>query len=249
MAIAGLALLAGCGRKPTAPAAEGQAVQPNVGFAAPPAVLRVRREGAGFRMSGAAPAGAKVRLGTPAGAAVFATADGSGRWSLVLPPSPDARIFGVSETVDGRQVQAQGYVVLTPQGPAAQLRAGAGAIRLDPQAPPALGALDFDSSGAAIVSGIAPAGGLVFLKLDGRQMAEGRTDAQGRYSISITQTIPRGDHVLEVSGDAFSDRATVAITPSGPLVVGPMRLQVTKGGLRVDWLTPGGGLQSTILLE
>jgi hypothetical protein len=28
-----------------------------------------------------------------------------------------------------------------------------------------------------------------------------------------------------------------------------MRSQLSKGGVRIDWMTPGGGLQSTILLD
>jgi hypothetical protein len=34
-----------------------------------------------------------------------------------------------------------------------------------------------------------------------------------------------------------------------PLASGPMRSQLTEGGVRIDWLTPGGGLQSTLLLD
>lgn len=249
MALASLALLAGCSRKAAAPPDAPQTRQAESGYATPPAVLKVTREGAGLRLTGRARPGAEVRLASPSGAAMSATADASGLWNLDLPPSPEGRIFGLSAMVGGRPVQAQGYILVTPQGPAAQLRAGAAALRLDPQTSPALGALDFDTTGAAIVSGIAPPSGLVFLKLDGRQIAEGRTDAAGHYAIAISQAIPRGRHVLDVSGDTFSNHATVEIAPPAPLVVGPMRLQVTLGGLRADWLTPGGGLQSTILLD
>jgi hypothetical protein len=248
-ALLAAAVLAGCSRSPPAPAEPEAASRPQTAYLAPPEVLSITRQAGGFVVEGLAPAGAKVRLATPSGAQAVATADPGGRWRLVLPPAPEGRILGLSEQVDGRRVQAQGYVVVTPQGPAAQLRAGSAALRLDPLAPPALGALDFDNSGAAVVSGLAPADSLVFLKLDNRQMGEGRTDAAGRYAIAISQAVPRGEHVLEVSGDNFVNRARVAIAPAQPLGSSPMRLQLTGGGPRIDWLTPGGGLQSTILLH
>jgi hypothetical protein len=249
VALTALALASACSRRPAAPPEPPAAGQPRADYAASPAVLKVTREGAGFRLAGTAPAGAKVRIASPSGAAAVAVADGAGRWNLALPPAREGHIYGLSETVHGRVVQAQGYVVLTPQGAAAQLRAGSGAVRLDPRAAPSLGALDFDSSGAAVVSGLAPPDSRVFLKLDNRQVGQGRADQAGRYAISISQSVPRGDHLLEVSGDNFANRARVSIVPAKPLASGPMRLQVTQGGTRVDWLTPGGAVQSTILLD
>jgi hypothetical protein len=191
----------------------------------------------------------QVRLGTPGGQAVFAVADAQGRWRIRLPPSGETRIFGLSEKVQGRQVQAEGYLAVGSQGRAALLRAGAGAVRLDPQKPPALGALDFDRDGAAVVSGSAPPGSAVFVRLDGRQVIEARSDATGRYAIALPQPIPAGGHTIEVAGDGFSDAAAVEVSPPAPLVAGPLRSQFTKGGLRVDWMTPGGGVQSTLLLD
>jgi len=240
---------AGCGkppaRAPDRPEARGGAAD----YAAPPAVTDVRATTNGVTVSGTAPAGVQVRLGAPGGAAEFAAADRQGRWRIVLPASPETRIFGLSEKAQGRQVQAQGYLVVGPQGRAALLRAGAGAVRLDPQKPPALGAIDFDRDGAAVVSGTAAPRALVFIRLDGRQVADGRGDFAGRYSVALPQPIPHGEHAIEAAGEGFSDVADVEISPPAPLVAGPMRSQFTKGGLRVDWMTPGGGAQSTLLLD
>jgi hypothetical protein len=33
-----------------------------------------------------------------------------------------------------------------------------------------------------------------------------------------------------------------------PLADGPFRSQTTAAGVRADWMTPGGGLQSTLIL-
>jgi hypothetical protein len=241
--------LVGCGKPPARPPERPAQSGAGADYTAPPAATEVRASGDAVTVAGVAPAGLQVRLGTPGGAAVIAAADNRGRWRIVLPPASETRIFGLSEKVQGRQVQAQGYLVIGPDGRAALLRAGAGAVRLDPQKPPALGALDFDADGAAVVSGTAAPDALVFVRLDGRQAAQGRSDAQGRYALALPQPIPRGAHLIEAAGEGFGDAANVEVSPPAPLVAGPMRSQFTKGGLRVDWMTPGGGAQSTLLLD
>lgn len=247
MAVA--ALLGGCGRKAVRPADPAASQAEDNGYAASPTVLAAAREGVGVKLSGAAAPGAKVRLATPAGAAESASADARGRWSLVLPPSQETRIFGLSAVSGGRPVQAQGYVVVTPDGRAAQLRSGAGALRLDPRPQSGIGAIDFDQAGAAVVSGHGAPQSPVALWLDGRQVAEGRTDAAGHYALTLSQALKPGAHGLQAAGPGFLNRAQVTVTRPAPLVSGPMRSQLTKAGVRIDWLTPGGGLQSTILLD
>lgn len=245
------AVLAGCGRHapgppkpspPTAPATDAD-------YVAPPAVRSVRAEPAGPVLAGTAAPGVQVRLGAPGGAALFAVADPTGRWSLRLPPAPEPRIFGLSEKIVGRQTQGQGYVVVTPEGRAALLRAGAGALRLDAQRAPALGAVDFDNDGGVVISGLAPPSSLVFLRIDGRQVAESRVDAGGRYAIALTQAMGTGARTLEVVGDSFVSRGRMEVSRAPPLAAGPLRSQLTQGGRRIDWLTPGGGVQTTVLLD
>lgn len=249
LALAAALALGGCGRKPAKPADEAKANPAPTDYAAPPSVLDVRPEANGVAVSGAAPPGLQVRLATPQGQAVFASSDAQGRWRIVLPEAGETRIFGLSEKIEGRQVQAQGYLVVGPRGRAALLRAGAGAERLDLRPSPSLDAVDFDRDGAAVVSGKAPPGSLVFLRFDGRQVAEARADDAGRYSIALAQPAPKGMHEVEVAGDNYTRSGVVEVSPPAPLVEGPLRSQFTKGGLRVDWMTPGGGVQSTVLLD
>jgi hypothetical protein len=151
-------------------------------------------------------------------------------------------------TVGGRQVQAQGYLLTTPRGQAAMLRAGAGAIRLDPQAVGSLGAFDFDRDGGAVVSGRAPPNAVVLLRLDGRGAGEGRSDAAGRFEVSFDHP-GSGQHRLQLFGDGFQDAAVVATGAAQPLAGRPLRSQLSAGGLRADWMTPGGGLQSTVIVD
>jgi len=249
-AVAALTLCAGlaaCGRTPPR-AASAPSPSASTDYAIPPAATSVRADAGGVTLSGTAQPGVRVRLGAPGGDAVFTPADATGRWRLRLPPSGETRIFGLSEKVGARQAQGQGYVVVTPEGRGALLRAGSGAIRLDARPAAALGAVDFDNEDGVVISGTAPASTLVFLRIDGRQLAEARVDAGGRYNILLTQPL-HGAHALEVAGDTFLSTGRVEVSRAAPLAAGPVRSQLTRGGRRIDWLTPGGGVQTTVLLD
>lgn len=248
-----LIALAGCGGKPTA-AKSGAEAQADAGYLAPPIPDAVRVGQSGLSLSGSAPAGGRVRLATPAGQAVFADVDGTGRWTAALGPMAEARIYGLSVAAKGRTAQAEGYVVVTPAGQAALLRAGAGARRIDKAAASGLRAIDFDRGGGVEVSATAAPGSVVLLHLDGRLAAQGRADARGHYDTSLptpgsSTPIRPGLHRVQVSGDGFSDDVALQVSPPAPLAQGPARSQLTGAGLRVDWMTPGGGVQSTVLVH
>ncbi|HEY8617420.1 Ig-like domain-containing protein [Phenylobacterium sp.] len=239
----GLLLVAGCGRDGGRAGQAAQEKSEAASYLAPPAAAAY----ANGVLSGTAAPGAQVRLATPSGEATITEAGRDGRWQVRLPPAAAARIFGLSMTAGGRQVQAQGYVLVAPGGQAAALRSGGGSIRLDRQRP-GMGTLDFDRGGGAVLSGPAPPGAVVLVRQDGRQVAEGRADAAGRFSIALPPA-DSGRHRLEVFGDGFQDAAVVETQPAPPLAGGPLRSQLSGAGLRADWLTPGGGVQSTVLID
>ena len=244
--------LAACGARPPLAAQGSDASAQDAGYMAAPRVDTVRASpGGGVVLSGAAPAGGKVRLATPAGEAMFAAADRQGRWAIPLPAAAEARIFGLSVTVGARAAQAEGYVLVTPAGKAAVLRAGASARRIDQTPAPGLRAIDFDRGGGFLVSASVPPGATVILRVDGRQAPLARAGANGRYEASLGSPTPvrPGAHEVQVSGDGFNDQVEVRTTPAAPLAQGPLRSQFTPAGLQVDWMTPGGGVQSTILVH
>lgn len=246
-----LALLAGCGEGTPPVIVPGTAPQapPEAAYVTPPAVTAARVQGSSLLLSGTAPAGARVRLATPAGEAIFANADPKGVWRVTLPASPEARIYGISAASGPRTAQGEGYLLLTPQGEPVLLRAGAGALRIGPRGQNGLDAVDFDREGGAVVSGRAPAGAALSVHIDGRQTADGRADSAGRYAIALTQPLPPGAHQVDVFGDATENSVTVDATSAPPLASGPFRAVQVGSGLRVDWMTPGGGAQSTLLLK
>lgn len=243
-------LLAGCGAEPPlAPTAPRKASAIVAGYATPPMVSRVEVTAAGLALSGSALAGAPIRLASPDGTAAAAKADAAGAWRLIVPAASAPRLFGLSTTQGGRTVQAEGYLLLTPQGRGYLLRAGAGALRLGASAALAITAFDFDREGAAVVSGAAPAGAAVTVRADGRQSADGRASPEGRFAISLAQPLAPGTHSIKIFNDGLENSATIDTSPASSLVDGPFRSSRTPAGLRVDWMTPGGGVQSTVIIN
>lgn len=243
--------LAACGDG-SPPAIVSQAPAPvaaSAAYLAPPSVTSARLDGGQIVLAGIAPASSRVRLATPEGQAVFAEADGKGAWTVALPAAPEARIFGLSAAAGQRTAQGEGYLLLIPTGEAVMLRAGAGAIRVGRDGRSGVDAVDFDREGGAVVSGRAPANAELRIHIDGDQTAEGRADARGHYAVALAQPISAGRHQIDVFGDAAENSVTIDAQPAAPISSGPFRSTAVEGAVRIDWMTPGGGVQSTLLLE
>ena len=249
--IALAAAVSACDRKPTSALAASANVQARAddGYLASPSVTRALAEPGRLALEGQAEPGAKVRLATPAGVAMFADADAKGRWRIATAATPEPRIFGLSMTAHGRQVQSQGYVLTDPAGKVTILRAGAGAVVLEAGDKPRITTFDYDREGGAVVSGVAPAGASVAVRGDGAALGESRADSAGRFSVPITRPVSAGQHRVQIVGESFSAAATVDVAPPAPLTAGPFRSRRTPLGLRADWMTPGGGVQTTLILN
>jgi len=205
--------------------------------------------GGRVRLVGLAGPADRVRLASPVGSAAYAVAGSDGVWSLVLAAPAAPRLFGLAMIENGRPIQSEGYVAVTPQGTAAQLRAGAGALVLgDAHAEPAILAVDFDSKGGTVVSGRAAPRAVVDLWVDGARRGRAPTDAQGAFSMPLDEPLVFADHQLEVAEGARRADAHPRLAPAEALTGGPYRATSTPEGWRIDWITPGGGLQTTLLL-
>jgi len=257
MALAGLLPLLGlygCGPGDSPPwKAEPAktAVDAEAGYIAPPITLAAQpsRTG-GIVLSGSAAPGAKVRLGTPSGEVLEAVADAKGAWTANAPQVENVRLYGLSMTVDGRTVQSEGYLALTAEGGAAQLRAGAGARVLSPPSRrPRILAIDYDRDGGAVVSGIGTPSAAVGLRVNRIARGDSSVDSQGRFSIPLTQPLIPGPHEFEVAAEGGEDLAQASTTRPEPPAGGPFRATRADGGWRVDWMTPGGGVQTTLLFD
>ena len=188
-----------------------------------------------------------MRLASPGGGGVTVRPDAEGRWRLTAPVAGAGAIYGLSETLAGRTVQAEGYLFLSPQHGAWLLRAGAGARAISPGTGAPI-VLDTDRAGGTVVSGRAAQQGLVGVQLNGSRMGEGRADDAGVFEIRLKGPVPPGANRLRIFGDGISAERTLYLSPTVPPVGGPLRVTPQGTGLRVDWLTPGGGVQSTQIL-
>jgi hypothetical protein len=201
------------------------------------------------RLTGLAGPGDRVRLASPAAAAVYAAAGRQGVWNLVVAAPAAPRLFGLAMIEHGRAVQSEGYLALTPEGTAAQLRSGAGAVVLGaPLAAPAILAVDFDSKGGTVVSGRAPPRTVIDLWGDGARRARTVAGPSGAFSAPLDEPLSFADHQLQIVAGDRRAGASPRLTPPVPLAGGPYRATSTPNAWRIDWLTPGGGLQTTLLL-
>ncbi len=254
LALAGLIPLlglAGCGgaEQPWKPAPAKGPPAAEAGYVAPPATTGVRFAQDGVTLEGAAAPGAKVMLGTPTGETLAATADAQGRWTAQAPPVSAVRLYGLFMTIDGRKVMSEGYLVLTPDGRAALLRAGTGArVLAQGSRPPRILAVDYDRDGGAVISGIGTPDADVGLRVDRSAGGGSVIDGNGRFAIAMVRPLGAGDHTFEVAGEGGEDSVilpTVRPEPVGAAVfrAGPL----ADGGWRIDWTTPSGGVQTTLL--
>lgn len=245
--------LAACGEAPQAP---WKAAPPKGGpsaaearYIAPPAVTAAAPDSGAVRLSGGAAPGATVMLGTPTGETLTAKADAEGRWTVAAPTPRAVTLYGLFMQVGERRVNAEGYLVLTPDGRAAELRAGGGARVLAPASrPPVILAIDYDSDGGAVVSGVGTARADVGLRVNRTAAGNSTVGEDGRFAIALGRPLTAGSHEFEVAGEGGEDLAVAATQRSGGLGEAVYRATPSDGGWRIDWRTPAGGLQTTLLL-
>ncbi|MHB8528734.1 MAG: Ig-like domain-containing protein [Caulobacteraceae bacterium] len=254
-------LLVGCGEREraaiTGAPARG-ATTAERAYRAPPSVTAIGRlPNGGIVLAGAARPMAQLRLASPAGQALFASADAKGAWRLALGPAVGPRLFGLSMIEAGRALQAEGYIAVMPDGLAAQLRSGAGAIVLEsaPAGRPKILAVDFDRGApaglAVVISGTGAPGDRVMVFSDDQPRGQTAVGPDGRFSLALDQPLAAGEHRFEVAEGPARDSASLSLLAAAPLTGGPFRAQRLEGsgaGWRIDWLTPGGGEQSTVIL-
>ncbi len=243
-------VLSACGpSEPVAPAKGDRADSAEAGYVAPPIVDTARRAANGVSLAGKGAPDSDLRMGSPTGEVVMGRVDGVGQWTITVPNAPGVRLFGLSTTHDGRTVQAEGYVMVAESGEVALLRAGAGAVRLaEASSSPRILTVDVDRGGGAVVSGVAAPGAGLNVRVDRITQGGARTDENGRFFISLRGLLTPGVHDIQVAGEGGENAVSIATSSASPLTYGPVRAEKAANGWRVDWMTPGGGVQSTYLI-
>lgn len=178
-------------------------------------------------------------------------ADGSGAWTAQLGPVSEPALYSLTEEAGGQTVEAEGLVAVLPGVPTvALLRAGFGAqvVQDADNAPLKILAVDYDMAGATVVSGRARASSPVRVLVDDQPPVDGAAGPDGRFSVTLPKPLPSGRHRLQALTPQAQAQAEVAVTPPAPPRNAPYQAQAESFGWRVDWITPGGGAQTTLLL-
>ncbi|CAN5261653.1 hypothetical protein BH10PSE4_BH10PSE4_03610 [soil metagenome] len=238
------------GWRPAPATPDAEQASPQAGYLKPPQVLSATRQAGGMVLSGQAAPKSSVRLGAPTGETLTGQADETGRWRIVAPQAAEPRLYGLSMTLQGRTVQAQGYLMITPSGMAVLLRAGAGAeVMAQASSSPRMLAIDYDRSGGGVISGVAAPGAGLGVRVDRTTRGEGKADDAGRFALSLNQALETGPRTIQVAGEGGEQQIVLEVSPPRPPSGGPVHSTLTPLGWRVDWVTPGGGVQTTQLLE
>ncbi len=244
--------LAGCGDAPRAPwkvAPPKGPVAAEARYVAAPVVVEARVDTGGVQLTGSAAPGAQVMLGTPSGETLAGKAGAEGRWTVTAPIPRGVVLYGLFMQVDERRVNAEGYLVLTPDGRAAELRAGAGArVLATASRPPRILAIDFDRDGGAVVSGVGAARADVGLRVNRTAGGTSTVTDDGRFAIALARPLTVDSHEFEVAGEGGEDRVVAATQRPEPLGEAVYRATPVDGGWRIDWRTPAGGVQTTLLV-
>ncbi len=233
------------------PAAEVQSAQ--VGYLQAPRLTGTTFSDRSFSVKGSAAKGARIRLSRPEGQAFGTTADDRGMWQIDVPRSvpraQQAVLFGLSEDLEGRIIQAEFYVALLPDPkvPVVLLRAGTGAQTLANGTVFAITTADFDSAGGLTVSGFAPAGKPIKASLDGSGATETFAGQDGRFSLGLTPLSPAVARQIEIQSGI--DQRTLSLDVSAHGLPAGTLADTTRlvGGWRIDWTTPSGGVQTTYI--
>lgn len=193
--------------------------------------------------------GALIRVRTPEAVLQTTRVGPDGRWTLILPPSASAQLFGLSMEVDGGVHQATGYLFAAPGGVFGQLVAGGGSqIVAAAGARTQFTAVDFDHEGGAVVSGLTRPGTALSVRVDRRPAGDGMADRTGRFSLALSQPLRAGLHAIDIASEAGPAAALVSAVPAEPLMGASFRVRQIATGWRFDWITPGGGVQTTLIL-
>lgn len=249
LAVFVLGLLGGCGENSPAASNAAAAPEPTEDYRPAPELLGgSAAANGGLQIYGSASPGAAVRLASPSGAQQFATADASGLWRLTLTPSAQPRLLGLSMSDKGQVVQAVGYLFVAPDGEVARLRTGGGTQASAPARPGlAALALDYDNQRAATLSGVAGPHETVIVRVDGVERSQASTDAGGRF-VAPLQPLTAGPHQFDVMGATQQIHFTATVDTPAPPAGAPYTAKREGQGWRIDWRTPGGGGQTTLLL-
>ncbi|MEJ0065269.1 MAG: hypothetical protein WDM85_07300 [Caulobacteraceae bacterium] len=145
-------------------------------------------------------------------------------------------------------VQAVGYLFIAPDGAVARLRTGGGT---QASAPAKAGSRPWRSttttSAPATLSGVSGPHESVIVRVDGVERSQARADAAGRF-VAPLQPLTAGSHEFDLMGATQQIHFTATVDAPATPATAPYTARREGQGWRIDWRTPGGGGQTTLIL-
>jgi len=242
--------LAGCNRGDQTLASAPASSDGQAGYAAPPLIQSAQRIGDQVVISGTADAGGRLRLQAPEGDAFGGTTGADGTWAMPAPTDGRPRLYAVGEDLGGSILRADAVVAALPSGrPAALLRAGVGSLVLGPLGTaPQIEAVDYDAGGWAFVSVHGRPDEPLKLLVDGRPVADIKANSRGHFDQALKPAdLSAGVHQLQLLSSSGAGEAQITVSPAPDLGGRPYLARRQGAAWRIDWKTPGGGVQTSVI--
>lgn len=226
---------------------DGPAALLEAGYSPTPVITSVTSEASdSLLISGQARPDGRVRFLYGQQRAVGVTADSKGHFVAELPVNPQGSVFDVSMEDSGRLMHAEGRLFVPPGQPSKAVMMRPGSPSLPVAATPGIFAVDYDAAGALAIAGRVAPKTHVRLTIDG--VGIDRTSDAGGYFTAVMQIAAPGDSAMPIAlsvdagGSVWQRNVTVTRAAAGSDQVTPI-----AEGWRVDWVLPGGGMQTTLV--
>ena len=247
LCLSALACLAACKEKPKA--TEATSAMEAAGYWLAPEITGVDQTGSNiFVVTGQTIPNARVRFSYSGNRAVGVTSDSKGRFRAELPSGPNGGLFDLSTEDRGRSMHADGRLFIPAGAPdkAVLMRPGSPSLALFNDLA-AVAVIDYDRAGALAIAGrVAPTTSIEVI-LNGEIRARTTSNDRGFYT-ATTQIEPpvkaATDNTLSVIAGG---KESVRNFSDSLITVDGDRITRFEDGWRVDWVLPGGGMQTTLV--
>lgn len=241
-----LLLAAACGQAP--PTAPEEHARASV-YVPPPTVLAVEAEGGGsVVIRGRAAPDERVRLIEMDGTAHGVTAGADGRFSLAMPsPRPTDRLISLNAQRTGQSVSSDGWLFSPATAPERAVMLRPGGPSRPVGSAPLLATLDIDAGGGAALGGAATPGQELQVRINGANRGRPVSGPDGVWTLVLGSPLAAGEQRIQVIGPESQVDRTIT-----PLFVRPgasLESATVQGAIRVAWALPGGGAQTTYILQ
>jgi hypothetical protein len=247
LALSTIACLAACQEKPKT--TEATSALEAAGYWRAPEITGVDQAGSNmFVVTGQTIANARVRFSYAGNRAVGVTSDSKGRFRAELPSGPNGGLFDLSTEDSGRSMHADGrlFIPAGAPGKAVLMRPGAPSLALFNDLT-AVAVIDYDRAGALAIAGRVAPTTAIEVVLNGEIRARTTSDDRGFYTATTQIAPPNETEAANSLSIMAGGKEAVRYFKDSRIAGEDDRITRFEDGWRVDWVLPGGGMQTTLV--